>query len=239
MKRNINNEIYKMYEEEYNKNKTLSQNINKLKLELYSLKCEISSLKNKINKEVEKATEPLIEERDALKSDLSKAYDEIDRLKKELIKKDGETDRNYQIDKLIHQVNKNSTNSGIPTSKEIKKQKTGANLYNHREKKSSKTGGQFGHKGETFTKEKLIKKIKENHIPVNQVIHYIKGTLKQKDIVKYKIGMQVNLYVEEHIFKHVPESAEVLPKEYYSDVTYNNDLKSFVTILGNYYALGF
>ncbi len=239
MKRNINNEIYKMYEEEYNKNKRLSQNINKLKLELYSLKCEISSLKNKINKEVEKATEPLIEERDALKSDLSKAYDEIDRLKKELIKKDGETDRNYQIDKLIHQVNKNSTNSGIPTSKEIKKQKTGANLYNHREKKSSKTGGQFGHKGETFTKEKLIKKIKENHIPVNQVIHYIKGTPKQKDIVKYKIGMQVNLYVEEHIFKHVPESAEVLPKEYYSDVTYNNDLKSFVTILGNYYALGF
>ena len=51
MKRNINNEIYKMYEEEYNKNKRLSQNINKLKLELYSLKCEISSLKNKINKE--------------------------------------------------------------------------------------------------------------------------------------------------------------------------------------------
>ena len=49
----------------------------------------------------------------------------------------------------------------------------------------------------------------------------------------------MNLYVEEHIFKHVPESAEVLPKEYYSDVTYNNDLKSFVTILENYYALGF
>ena len=162
-----------MYEEEYNKNKRLSQNINKLKLELYSLKCEISSLKNKINKEVEKATEPLIEERDALKSDLSKAYDEIDRLKKELIKKDGETDRNYQIDKLIHQVNKNSTNSGIPTSKEIKKQKTGANLYNHREKKSSKTGGQFGHKGETFTKEKLIKKITHQSIKPRNLVQYL------------------------------------------------------------------
>lgn len=43
--------------------------------------------------------------------------------------------------------------------------------------------------------------------------------------------MQVNLYVEKHIFKHTSKSRDTLPKEYYSDVTYNDDLKALVTTL--------
>ena len=228
-----NNDIYSMYEEGVNKNKLLTDENISLKLEIYVLKTELKKYKNKIDNAVELSTKPLIEENNKLQNSLSKAYEEIDRLKSQLANK------TYNIDKLESKVNKNSNNSGIPTSKEIKKTKTGTNTYNHRMKSSLKNGGQFGHKGETLTKEKLLTKIKDNNIPVKKVIHYIKGKSKHKDTVKYKIGMQVNLYVEKHIFKHTEKSNSVLPKEYYSDVTYNDDLKALVTTLGNYYSLGF
>ena len=228
-----------MYEEQYNKNIELSKENKKLKFEMANTKYELDYIKkstqNKIQKEVNKATTPLKQEISNLKDNLDNAYKEIERLKKELIKKD------YNIDKLECYLNKDSSNSGIPTSKEIKssKQKTGTNTYNHREKKSRKTGGQLGHEGKTLTKENLLNKINENNIKVDKIIHYIKGNNTQEDLVKYKIGVNVEVYVEEHIFKHTETSQEVLPKEYYSDVTYNNDLKSLVVILGNYYSLGY
>ena len=228
-----NNDIYLMYEEEVNKNKKANDVIASLRLENFVLKTELKKCENKIDNAIELSTKPLIEENNKLQNSLSKAYEEIDRLKSQLANK------TYNIDKLESKVNKNSNNSGIPTSKEIKKTKTGTNTYNHRMKSSLKNGGQFGHKGETLTKEKLLTKIKDNNIPVKKVIHYIKGKSKQKDTVKFKIGMQVNLYVEKHIFKHTEKSNDVLPKEYYSDVTYNEDLKALVTTLGNYYSLGF
>ena len=228
-----NNGIYLMYEEEVNKNKKANDVIASLRLENFVLKTELKKCENKIDNAIELSTKPLIEENNKLQNSLSKAYEEIDRLKSQLANK------TYNIDKLESKVNKNSNNSGIPTSKEIKKTKTGTNTYNHRMKSSLKNGGQFGHKGETLTKEKLLTKIKDNNIPVKKVIHYIKGKSKQKDTVKFKIGMQVNLYVEKHIFKHTEKSNDVLPKEYYSDVTYNEDLKALVTTLGNYYSLGF
>ena len=225
-----------MYEQEVTKVEKANKKINELNLEIYALKTDLISAKKKINKSVENAVKPYIEEINKLKLELTNTLNEIDRLKSQISNKEN---KDYKIDKLTNQVNKDSTNSGIPTSKELKKAKTGANIYNHRKKKSTKTGGQFGHKGETLIKEKLLIKIKDNNIPVKKVVHYIKGTPKQKDTIKYKIGMKVNLYVEEHIFKHTTKSNEVLPKYFYSDVTYNNDLKAIVTTLGNYYSLGY
>lgn len=232
-----NNDIYSMYEEEVAKNEIANKEIKNLKLEIYVLKTNLKNSENKLCKVVEQATKPLIEEKNKLQNDLFKAYEEIDRLKNQLNNKSN--DNEYQLDKLTNQLNKNSSNSGIPTSKEIRKTKTGTNTYNHRKKGITKTGGQYGHKGETLTKEKLLAKINNKNIPVKQIVHYIKGTSKQKDTIKYKIGLQVNLYVEEHIFKHTEKSNNVLPKEYYSDVTYNDDLKALVTTLGNYYSLGY
>ena len=234
-----NNDIYGMYEEQYNTNLELSKENKKLKFEMANVKYELNYLKkstqNKIDNAVHKATESLEQKISNLEDELDNAFKEIERLKKELDKKD------YSIDKLECSINKDSTNSGIPTSKEIKtsKHKTGVNKYNHREKTTKKNGAQDGHKGRTLTKEKLLNKIKKNNIKVNQILHYIKGNNKQKDIIKYKIGAKVEIYVEKHIFKHTEKSQEVLPKEYYSNVTYNNDLKSLVVTLGNYYSLGY
>lgn len=236
---NYNIEIYEQLEETENKVYILTKEVKRLTLENKNLQYELNYLKestnNKITTAVSNATTPLIDELKNVKSQLDISLDEITRLKNELSKKD------YEVDKLECKVNKDSTNSGIPTSKEIinKHTKTGANTYNHREKSSNKSGGQFNHKGRTLTKEKLITKIKENNIKVKRITHYINGNSNKKDIVKYKIGLNVKLYVEEHIFKHTPKSEEKLPKNYYSDVTYKEDIKTLITTLGNYYSLGY
>lgn len=234
-----NNDIYAMYEEEQSKNVELEKRIKNLKLEndnlKYELKYKNDSFAQKLKSEIEKTISPLINENIILKDKLNDAYNEIKRLKSQI----SSNNKDYKIDKLTNQINKNSTNSGIPSSKEIGNKKTGTNMYNHRKKSNRKTGGQLGHKGETLTKEKITEIINDNNIPVKEIIHYINGSSNQKDINKYKIGMSVNLYVEKHIFKHTQKVKEKLPKEYYSDVTYNDDLKSLVVTLGNYYSLGY
>lgn len=236
-----NNDIYSMYEDEYQKNIKLNSEQKSLKLEIFNLKYELDyinkSFENRLKHEIEKEVVPLKEENDILKNKLNDAYEEIDRLKSQINNKNDENV--YILDKLTNQLNKNSSNSGIPTSKEIKKARTGTNTYNHRKKSNTKNGGQYGHKGITLTKEKLLSKINDNNIPIKQVIHYIKGKSNQEDTVKYKIGMQANLYVEKHIFKHTNKSRDTLPKEYHSDVTYNYDLKALITTLGNYYSLSY
>ena len=246
-KNKFNNDIYDMYEVECNKNRILEKENKTLKLDNSNLRYELDYLKkssdNKIKKAVDEATCSLNKKINKLETKLSDALIEIARLKAQNNNDDNnddnDNDKNYTIDKLTNQLNKDSSNSGIPTSKEIKKSKnkTRTNMYNHRGKTSKKNGGQLGHKGNTLTKEKLINKIKDNNIKVNSFIHYIKGNENKEDVTKYKIGMKVELYVEEHIFKHTQNTQEVLPKEYYSDVTYTNDLKALVVTLGNYYSL--
>lgn len=127
MKKSYNNDIYKMYEEEYNKNKLLIKEINDLRLKVYSLNSDLTNTKNKINKEIEKSVKLFVDENKKLKSDLEKAYKEINRLKKQI----NNIDKDYLIDKLTNQINKDSSNSSIPTSKEIN-YKRRTNTYNHR-----------------------------------------------------------------------------------------------------------
>ena len=234
MKRVYNNDIYKMYEEEYNKNKEKDKRIKALELEICVLKSNLKISENKINTEVEKAVKPFREENKNLKCDLNNAYEEINRLKIQ-INDSNNVDKDYLIDKLNNQVNKDSTNSSIPTGKEIISKKTGINTYNHRTKTNRKTGGQFNHEGSTLTKRKLEEKIKQNNIEVREFTHYINGNLKDKEIIKYRTGIETKVYVEKHIFKYSPNTKKKLPKSYYSDVTYNDDLKVFVVSLGNYF----
>ena len=149
----INNNIYKMYEEEFYKVEKLNKIINNQKLEIDTLKYELKYSEKRIISEVNKAIKPYKEENTQLKEQLNNALKEIDRLKLELTSSNENEDKDYIIDKLTNRVNKNSTNSSIPTSKQLRKEKTGANIYNHRDKTNRKTGGQLNHIGKTLTKE--------------------------------------------------------------------------------------
>ena len=230
------NDIYKMYEEEFYKNKELNKIIKEQKLSIdnlnYELKKRDKNIENKINVAIDKATKSLEEENTKLKEELNKALKEIDRLK-------SEKEQNYIVDKLTNQVNKNSSNSSIPTSKEIRKVKTGSNIYNHREKTNRKTGGQRNHKGETLTKGKIEQKIKDNNLKVKEIKHYIKGNPKTKNKIKYSIGIKIETVIEKHIFIYGEKYQEKMPKKYYSDVTYDNSIKTIVVMLGNYYSLSY
>ena len=129
-KYNYNNEIYLMYEEEYQKNLKLINKQKSLRLENFNLKYELEykskSFEKKLKFEIEKAVAPLKEQNDILKNKLNDAHEEINRLKTQ-INNETNVDNKYIIDKLESKINKDSSNSGIPTSKEIKKAKTGTN----------------------------------------------------------------------------------------------------------------
>lgn len=229
-----NNDIYKMYEEEVYKVEKLNKIINKIKLDLDIEKLENKRMKNYTKAEINKATKELKKENTKLKEQLNKALKEIDRLKSEK-----ENKNDYLIDKLTNRINKDSTNSSIPTSKEIKKVKSGANIYNHRKKTKRLSGGQQNHKGKTLTKEQLEQKIKENNLKVVEIKHYVKGNSKRKNKIRYSIGISIETVIEKHIFKYGKNYQEKMQKKYYSNVIYGDSIKSLIVMLGNYYSLSY
>ena len=144
-----------------------------------------------------------------------------------------------EIDRLKNQINKNSSNSSKPSSTDIgKPKKSGANLYNSRKTTTNKIGGQKGHKGHGLTKEKIEKLIKENNIET-RIIYHNSNNRNKKDVVKYKIGLETKVYVEKHIFKHDEKSNNKIPKEFQTDVTYDNSIKALTIELGTYNVIAY
>lgn len=133
-----------------------------------------------------------------------------------------------EIDRLKNQNNKNSTNSSKPSSTNITtpKKKPGANLYNYRTKTNNKIGGQLGHNGHNLNKEAVEKLIKNNNIKVVEIKHKIKGDSKLNNVVKYKLGIKIEPYIEKHIFIYDETAEETLPKNFHTDVTYTSDIKT-------------
>lgn len=169
-----------------------------------------------INKELNKTIKDLNKTISELREENKKLLDEIDRLKN---------------------INsKNSTNSSKPSSTNITtpKKKTGPNLYNYRVKTNNKVGGQIGHEAHNLGKEDIEKLIKDNKVKVLEFKHEIKGNHKKNNIIKYKLGIEVNPYIEKHIFIYNENSNDILLKEFYTDVTYTNDIKALSIELGTY-----
>lgn len=62
--------------------------------------------------------------------------------------------------------------------------------------------------------------IKNRKVAVREFTHIIKGKSSKENTIKYKLGIEINPYVEKHIFKYDENSNDSLPKEYYTDVTH-------------------
>ena len=190
----------------------------------------------KIEKEVKRVTEEFNKKVVEYENIVTNLYEEIDRLKEELQKK--EENSLFQIDKLENLVNKDSTNSSMPSSTDFvtpnKKKKTSANEYNGRIKTRKQTGAQPNHEGHNLNKDYVEQIIKNKNTKIVEITHYIAGDKKEEDIKKYKLGLAIQPYVEVHIFKHRKNSNEILPEEFHTDVTYTNDLKALCIELGIY-----
>lgn len=229
MTQKYNNQIYKLYEKEVEKNKRLSQKYEKLRWEVEELRYENKVLRKKVEEVdilIEKAVNKAVAE-------VTKTFEEkIKVLETKLEEKDRE------IDRLRNQINKNSTNSSKPSSTNFatpkQEKRTSANEYNYRTSSKKTNGGQLGHEGHSLSKEKIEEIIKNKELEVKTILHKINGDKQENDIVKYKIGIKVIAFIEKHIFKHSTKTKETLPKEFYTDVTYDSSLKSLVLELGAY-----
>lgn len=215
----------------YNK---LYNDYEKTQEKLDAVLCEISNIRkehkkeiNKLQKEFKLQKQELIETINSLTKQLEAANKQNEKLLNE-------------IDRLKNKNDKNSTNSSKPSSSDITtpKKKTGANLYNYRIKTNNKIGGQLGHNGHNghnnLNKETIEEMIKNNDIKVIEKKHTIKGNPKLGNIVKYKIGIKFEPYIEKHIFIYDENSKEILSKDFYTDVTYTNDIKALSIELGTH-----
>ena len=209
-------DFYKQFEDVTNKLDTLIRENQRMR---YSHEDEIKKLRYELTKELNDRQNELkliIEEKNEI---IQKLLNEIDRLK--------------------NKNNKNSTNSSMPSSTDMfKPKKSGANLYNSRKKTTKKIGGQKGHKGYGLTREKVEKLIKENKLET-RILYHQSNNKSKKDAIKYRLGIEINAYVEKHIFKHVSNSKNKIPNEFYTDVTYDNSIKSLSIELGVYNVISY
>ena len=209
-------DFYKQFEDVTNKLDTLIRENQRMR---YSHEDEIKKLRYELTKELNDRQNELkliIEEKNEI---IQKLLNEIDRLK--------------------NKNNKNSTNSSMPSSTDMfKPKKSGANLYNSRKKTTKKIGGQKGHKGYGLTREKVEKLIKENKLET-RILYHKSNNKSKKDVIKYRLGIEINAYVEKHIFKHVSNSKNKIPNEFYTDVTYDNSIKSLSIELGVYNVISY
>lgn len=121
-------------------------------------------------------------------------------------------------------VQKNSTNSNIPPSKDEYK------IQNHREKSNRKQGGQKGRKGKTLTVEEVETLIQNNKVEVVEE-HY--GNAKAtKTTIKYIMDVKTKVIIRK-IYIHEGIKDEEIPEECKnnSTVIYGNDLKALVAIM--------
>lgn len=168
-----------------------------LELEAKHIK-EIDNLNNKINA-LEKENNSLKEENKTLKND---------------------------IDRMKGILNKDSTNSSIPPSRDEKTKKKKVNL---REKTNKKSGGQKGHKGATFTKKDVEELLKKDNVKRETITH---GNPRDKYcITKYEIDTQTVVIVKEHKFYFNDRKDFKLPKEYVADVHYGERFKTLCNIM--------
>lgn len=197
----------------------------------------MNTCNNQLYEEYEKTLkkiDKLLDEILSMRNEQKELKDTIKTLTKELEKLRKENE------KLKSQINKNSTNSGKPSSTDIvTPKKSGANLYNSRQKTNKKIGGQKGHKGYNLSKENIETMIKENKIKVKEIKHYIKGNSKKEAIVKYKVGIDVKPIIEKHIFIYDEKSTDVLPVDFYTDVTYDKSIKALTVELGSYNVISY
>ena len=67
--------------------------------------------------------------------------------------------------------------------------------------------------------------IKEDNIEVKEIKHFVNG--KKKDtLVKYRYGIEIKPYIEKNAFIYDEKINDVLSKEFYTGVTYDNSIKT-------------
>lgn len=202
--------IFKQLEDVLKKCDNLSQEIKDMKKQH---QIEIYEINQKHKKQIDKLKEEHKKEIDALNLKIDKLENE-----NKILRED-----NIRMKSII---NKDSTNSSIPPSKDEKVKKKKTNL---REKTNKKSGGQKGHKGVTFTKKDVEELLKKENVEKEIITH---GDCNSKNhITKYEIDIKTIVTVKEHIFYYNKRKELRIPKEFVSNVHYGEKFKTLCNIM--------
>lgn len=206
MASNYDRHIFRQLEEVLKKCDNLSQEIRDIKKEhkkeIFELEVKHAKEINELNKKIEN----LEVENEKLKE------------KNKILENDN--------DRMKAILNKDSTNSSIPPSKDEKPKKKKVNL---REKTNKKTGGQKGHKGATFTRQDVEELLKKENVEKELIEH---GNPKGKYcITKYEIDTKTIVIVKEHKFYFNKKREIKIPKEFVSEVHYGKNFKTLCDIM--------
>ncbi|MEG2610568.1 MAG: IS66 family transposase [Bacilli bacterium] len=235
----INKELELFQENEKQKNE-----IKTLKNKIKDLETEKKTFKNKLKIQKEDFEDWKKENKSSIqeKNSLLKKIKELkrkhmlyveDAMSKKRKLEDEKENLEITIKNLTHRINKNSSNSSIPSSTErIYTKKKCVNTS--RVKTQRTTGGQFGHKGTGLTKEKAKELIQSKKVKHEIKKHVLLGASidTSKCIVKYELEIETITKVIEHRF-YVKENSNEIPEEYNTDVIYGNNLKTFATMMLN------
>lgn len=210
MASNYDKHVFRQLEDVLKKCDNLSQEIKDIRKEH---KKEIKELKLAHEQEI-------FELKVEHKKEVKQLNEKIDNLENEnkILKNDN--------DRMKAIINKDSTNSSIPPSRDEKPKKRKVNL---REKTNRKTGGQKGHKGVTFTKRDVEELLKNENVIKETIEH---GNINAKHcITKYEIDTKTLVVVKGHKFYYDKRKELRLPKIFISDVHYGENFKTLCNIM--------
>lgn len=210
MASNYDKHVFRQLEDVLKKCDNLSQEINDIRKEH---KKEIKEMKLAHEQEIFKL-------KTEHKKEVKQLNEKIENLENEnkILKNDN--------DRMKAIINKDSTNSSIPPSKDEKPKKRNVNL---REKTNRKSGGQKGHKGATFTKKDVEELLKNENVIKETINH---GDMNAKHcITKYEIDTKTLVVVKEHKFYYDNRKELKLPKNFISDVHYGEGFKTLCNIM--------
>lgn len=133
-----------------------------------------------------------------------------------------------EIERLKNNNDKDSSNSGKPSSKDGFKKI----IYNSRSKTTKKQGGQCGHKGSTTDVSK-IKQLIDTGAVKHSIVN-INRTNENQDkpyVTRYVQDIEITSVVKEYRYYPNDSGKYDIPKEQNNVVTYGNELKVVAMLL--------
>ena len=133
-----------------------------------------------------------------------------------------------EIERLKNNNDKNSSNSGKPSSKDGFKKI----IHNSRPETTKKQGGQFGHKGSTTDVSKIKQLIDSGNVKHSIVNINITNENQDKPyVIRYVQDIEITSVVKEYRYYPNDSGEYNIPKEQNNVVTYGNELKSIAMLL--------
>lgn len=204
-----------------------------LESDLKSVKTSSKSQINSLNKDVKQLSSKcntLEEENTALLQKVDVLTNENASIRKEneLLKAE-----NFHLKSII---NNNSDNSSLPPSSDQKPSKKKINEYNARQSTGRKSGGQKGHPGSTLSKKSVEEKIQTGRLK-HTVENWVNGfpvsnNIPDTDYIShYVIDFEIQAIAKELRFYADADGSHHIPRQYLSEVTYGNTIRSLAVDL--------